>query len=147
LGQQVYEQLQKVYSDNESVLMKFDPLAKLLGINLERLWRSDVPVVPEPSQMDIVSTRTDTDEMQVTERKGVVSVRQGEFDWIEFLKTYCDLTESEARVCSDVLKVMNESDLEGMDSNVVRKLGIEDTTLRAKVVSGIRFYVRNKSQT
>jgi len=77
----------------------------------------------------------------------VGSVRQGEFDWIEFLKTYFDLTESEARVCCDMLKVMNESDLEGMNSNVVRRLGIADTTLRAKVVSGIRFYVRNKSQT
>ncbi|KAK4527199.1 hypothetical protein GAYE_SCF37G5121 [Galdieria yellowstonensis] len=27
----------------------------------------------------------------------VVSVQQGEFDWMEFLKTYCALTESEAR--------------------------------------------------
>jgi len=115
--------------------------------DLERLWRSDVPVVPEPSQMDIVSTRTDTDEMQVTERKGVVSVRQGRIDWMGFLKTYCDLTESEARECSGRLRRLTEEELEGMNSNVVRRLGIEDTTLRAKVVSGIRFYVRNKSQT
>ncbi|KAK4527019.1 hypothetical protein GAYE_SCF31G4940 [Galdieria yellowstonensis] len=144
LGQQVYEQLQKVYSDTESVLMKLDPLAKLLGRNLERLWRSDVPMVPEPSQMDIVSTRTDTDEMQVTERKGVVSVRQGEFDWMEFLKTYCRLTESEASECSHRLRGLTEEELESINAYVLRELGIKDSELRVKVFVGIRKYLENK---
>ncbi|KAK4528250.1 hypothetical protein GAYE_SCF54G6186 [Galdieria yellowstonensis] len=85
LGQQVYEQLQKVYSDSESVLMKLDPLAKLLGRNLERLWRSDVPVVPEPSQMDIVSTRTDTDKMEVEDMSKERVQSATPFDWKTFL--------------------------------------------------------------
>ncbi|KAK4525694.1 hypothetical protein GAYE_SCF15G3603 [Galdieria yellowstonensis] len=147
LGQQVYEQLQKVYSDTESVLMKLDPLAKLLGRNLERLWRSDVPMEPEPSQMDIVSTRTDTDEMEVTERKGVVSVRQGEFDWMEFLKTYCDLTESEARLCCDTLKLMREQEFTSVDTAILEGLGIEDPRTRLKIVAGIQRYIRNKPRS
>ncbi|KAK4526317.1 hypothetical protein GAYE_SCF22MG4231 [Galdieria yellowstonensis] len=147
LGQQVYEQLLKVYSDNESVLMKLDPLAKLLGRNLERLWRSDVPVVPEPSQMDIVSTRTDTDEMQVTERKGVVSVRQGRFDWMEFLKTYCDLTESEASECLYALERFSESEMEVVDTSMLKELGIDDPRKRAKIVTGMRSYARKKRQS
>ncbi|KAK4523577.1 hypothetical protein GAYE_PCTG70G1473 [Galdieria yellowstonensis] len=147
LGQQVYEQLQKVYSDTESVLMKLDPLAKLLGRNLERLWRSDVPVVPEPSQMDIVSTRTDTDEMQVTERKGVVSVRQGRFDWMEFLKTYCDLTESEASECLYALEGFSESEMEVVDTSMLKELGIDDPRKRAKIVTGMRSYARKKRQS
>ncbi|KAK4528811.1 hypothetical protein GAYE_SCF65G6758 [Galdieria yellowstonensis] len=147
LGQQVYEQLLKVYSDNESVLMKLDPLAKLLGRNLERLWRSDVPVVPEPSQMDIVSTRTDTVEMQVTERKGLVSVRQGQFDWMEFLKTYCKLTESEASECLYALEGFSESEIEVVDTTMLKELGIDDPRKRAKIVTGMRSYARKKRQS
>jgi len=57
----------------------------LLGRNLERLWRSDVPVVPEPSQMDIVSTRTDTDEMEVKDMRRERIPSDKSFDWKTFL--------------------------------------------------------------
>jgi len=118
-----------------------------LGRNLERLWRSDVPMEPEPSQMDIVSTRTDTDEMQVTERKGVVSVRQGRFDWMGFLKTYCDLTESEARECSGRLRRLTEEELEGIDAYVLREFGIKDLQVRIKIAAGIEKYLESKRDT
>jgi hypothetical protein len=124
-----------------------DPLAKLLGRNLERLWRSDVSMEPEPSQMDIVSTRTDPDEMQVTERKGVVSVRQGRFDWMGFLKTYCDLTESEARECSGRLRRLTEEELEGIDAYVLREFGIKDLQVRIKIAAGIEKYLESKRDT
>ncbi|KAK4527023.1 hypothetical protein GAYE_SCF34G4944 [Galdieria yellowstonensis] len=79
LGQQVYEQLQKVSSDTENVLSKLDPLAKLLG----QLLTSDVPIDPDSSH--IVSVTADRDEMEVEvlskERvRGVIP-----FDWKTFL--------------------------------------------------------------
>ncbi|KAK4527271.1 hypothetical protein GAYE_SCF37G5193 [Galdieria yellowstonensis] len=74
----------------------------------------------------------------------VGSVRQVKFDWMEFLKTYCNLTEFEARECSDMLKVMIEEDLMGVDTAVLERLGIEDPAVRLKVVEGIRSYMRNK---
>jgi hypothetical protein len=97
--------------------------------------------------MDIVSTRTDTDEMQVTERKGVVSVRQGEFDWMEFLKTYCRLTESEASECCDTLKLMREQEFTSVDTAILEGLGIEDPRTRLKIVAGIQRYIRNKPRS
>jgi len=63
---------------------------------------------------------------------------------MEFLKTYCNLTESEARECSDMLKVMIEEDLMGVDTAVLERLGIEEPAIRLKVVAGIRSYMRNK---
>ncbi|KAK4528176.1 hypothetical protein GAYE_SCF53G6111 [Galdieria yellowstonensis] len=150
LGKEIYDQIQKARSsERENFLTNVTPLSRLIGTLFEHGWARGRSAEPEAylgksTEKNIDANRVDS---TVKSSSSVVPVRQGEFDWMEFLKTYCDLTESEARVCSDMLKVMNESDLEGMDSNVVRRLGIEDTTLRAKVVSGIRFYVRNKSQT
>jgi len=63
---------------------------------------------------------------------------------MEFLKTYCNLTEFEARKCSDMLKVMIEEDLMGVDTAVLERLGIEDPAIRLRVVDGIRSYLRNK---
>jgi len=74
----------------------------------------------------------------------VDSVRQGKFDWMEFLKTYCNLTKFEARECSDMLKVMIEEDLMGVETAVLERLGIEDPAIRLRVVAGIRSYIRNK---
>jgi len=42
---------------------------------------------------------------------------------MEFLKTYCNLTEFEARECSDMLKVMIEEDSMGVDTAVLERLG------------------------
>jgi len=53
----------------------------------------------------------------------VGAVRQGEFDWMELLKIYCNLTEFEARECSDMLKVIIEEDLMGVDTAVLERLG------------------------
>jgi len=63
---------------------------------------------------------------------------------MEFLKTYCDLTEFEARECSNMLKVMIEEDLMGVDTAVLERLRIEDPAIRLRVVAGIRSYMRNK---
>jgi len=85
--------------------------------------------------------------MQVTERRGVVSVRQGRFDWMEFLKTYCDFTESEASECLYALEGFSESEMEVVDTSMLKELGIDDPRKRAKIVTGMRSYARKKRQS
>jgi len=75
------------------------------------------------------------------------SVRQGEFDWMEFLRTYCDLTESEASECSNKLRGLGEEEMEEIDSSILQELGFKDPIVRFKVVAGIRSYIRNKPHT
>jgi len=66
---------------------------------------------------------------------------------MEFLKTYCDLTESEASECSNMLRRLGEKEMEGMDSTILQLLGFKDPIVRARVVAGIRSYIRNKPHT
>jgi len=95
------------------------------------------------STIEFSVTQAKSKKMKVVS-SSVDSVRQGKFDWMEFLKTHCNLTESEARECSDMLKVMIEEDLMGVDTAVLERLGIEDPAIRLRVVAGIRSYMRNK---
>jgi len=64
---------------------------------------------------------------------------------VEFLKTYCNLTESEARVSSDMTGRLREQEMEGMASPIVQQMRFKDSVVRAKVAAGIRSYVRNKT--
>ncbi|KAK4525595.1 hypothetical protein GAYE_SCF15G3504 [Galdieria yellowstonensis] len=116
LGQQVYEQLQKVSSDTESVLNKLDPLAKLLG----QLLTSDVPIEPDSSH--IFSKTADRDEMEVEDvsRERVRGVIP--FDWKTFLHQRALLPEevstryapSFSRIFGDNPRVILRSSLELM---------------------------------
>ncbi|KAK4528326.1 hypothetical protein GAYE_SCF55G6266 [Galdieria yellowstonensis] len=146
LGQQVYEQLQKVYSDNESVLMKLDPLAKLLGRNLERLWRSDVPVVPEPSQMDIVSTRTDTDEMAVEDVSKERVQSATPFDWKTFLREHCGFSDEEISYCLPKVEDIDEDELPAVTKQSLKDIGIDKPTLRFKIRSAVKGYLSRKQR-
>ncbi|KAK4524784.1 hypothetical protein GAYE_SCF05G2687 [Galdieria yellowstonensis] len=74
----------------------------------------------------------------------VGSVRQGEFNWMEFLKTYCNLTESEANECLYAMKRFSESEMEVISTSMLKELGIDDPLKRTKVFIGMRSYARNK---
>ncbi|KAK4526004.1 hypothetical protein GAYE_SCF18G3913 [Galdieria yellowstonensis] len=110
---------------------------KLLWILLDNsLLQSLIIVSSEKSKQDAgavtQANKHSTIEAKVMQTKSknmkavsslVGSVRQGEFDWLEFLKTYCNLTEFEARECSDMLKVIIEEDSMGVDTAVLERLG------------------------
>jgi len=156
LGSSVYENLERGFNDDGEKFEDFDPLKDMLERSFQGLW-TDIPYEEPPGYLGL-TTEPDmlsTESMNVkrTERKGakadssVVSVRQGQFDWMEFLKTYCDLTESEARECCDTVKVMREQEFASVDTAILEGLGIEDPMTRLKIVAGIRRYIRKKPRS
>jgi len=66
---------------------------------------------------------------------------------MEFLKTYCDLTESEASECLYALKRFSESEMEVISTSMLEKLGIDDPLKRAKIVTGMASYASKKRQS
>ena len=116
---------------------------KILSLEKSKQDAGAVTQAHEHSTIDANVVQAKSKNMEAVS-SSVGSVRQGEFNWMEFLKTYCNLTESEARECSDMLKVMIEEDLMGVDTAVLERLGIEEPAIRLRVVAGIRSYMRNK---
>ncbi|KAK4526790.1 hypothetical protein GAYE_SCF28MG4707 [Galdieria yellowstonensis] len=118
---------------------------KLLWTLLENSLQESLKILSsEKSKQDAGAVAQGKSKKMKAVSSSVGSVRQVKFDWMEFLKTYCNLTESEARECSDMLKVMIEEDMMGVDTAVLERLGIEDPAIRLRVVAGIRSYLRNK---
>ncbi|KAK4525217.1 hypothetical protein GAYE_SCF08G3123 [Galdieria yellowstonensis] len=116
LGQQVYEQLQNLSSDTESVLYKLDPLAKLLG----QLLTSDVPIEPDSSHIFSIAADRDEMEVEVVSKERVRGVIP--FGWKTFLHQRALLPEevstryapSFSRIFGDNPRVILRSSLELM---------------------------------
>ncbi|KAK4527851.1 hypothetical protein GAYE_SCF46G5784 [Galdieria yellowstonensis] len=101
-GSSVYEDLERGFDEAEKFLEDIDRLNDLLKRSFEGLW-TDIPYEAPPGYLGLC-TELDmfsAENMKQTKRKGVKtdssvgSVRRSEFDWMEFVKTYCKLTESE----------------------------------------------------
>ncbi|KAK4524488.1 hypothetical protein GAYE_SCF03G2389 [Galdieria yellowstonensis] len=121
---------------------------KLLWTLLENSLRESLKILSsEKSKQDAGAVAQGKSKKMKAVSSSVGSVRQGKFDWMEFLKTYCDLTESEASECSNMLRRLGEEEMEGMDSTILQLLGFKDPIVRARVVAGIRSYIRNKPHT
>ncbi|KAK4527100.1 hypothetical protein GAYE_SCF34G5022 [Galdieria yellowstonensis] len=119
---------------------------KLLWTLLENSLQESLKILSsEKSKQDAGAVAQGKSKKMKAASSSVGSVRQGKFDWKEFLKTYCDLTESEASECSNMLRRLGEEEMEGMDSTMLQLLGFKDPIVRARVVAGIRSYIRNKS--
>ncbi|KAK4522636.1 hypothetical protein GAYE_PCTG14G0526 [Galdieria yellowstonensis] len=147
LGKEIYDQIQKVCSERENFLTKVTPLSRLIGTLFEHGWARGRSAEPEAylgksTEKNIGAYRV---ESTVKSSSSVVPVRQGQFDWMEFLKTYCDLTESEARESSYRLSRLREQDLEGLDSYLLEVLGIKDRRVRIKIVAGVGKYIESKT--
>ncbi|KAK4528555.1 hypothetical protein GAYE_SCF61G6499 [Galdieria yellowstonensis] len=147
LGKEIYDQIQKVCSERENFLTKVTPLSRLIGTLFEHGWARGRSAKPEAyleksTEKNIGANRVDS---TVKSSSSVVPVRQGQFDWMEFLKTYCNLTESEARESSYRLSRLREQDLEGLDSYLLEVLGIKDRQVRIKIVAGVEKYIESKT--
>jgi len=148
LGQQIYDQIQKVCSERENFLTKVTPLPRVIGTLFEHGWARGRSAEPEAYLEKSIEKNIGANRVDSTGKSfsSVVSVRQGEFDWMEFLKTYCKLTESEASECLYALKRFSESEMEVVSTSMLEELGIDDPLKRAKIVTGMRSYARKKRQ-
>ncbi|KAK4528957.1 hypothetical protein GAYE_SCF67G6906 [Galdieria yellowstonensis] len=147
LGEEIYDRIQKARSKRENFLTKVTPLSRVIATLFEHGWARCRSAEPEAyleksTEKNIGANRVDS---TVKSSSSVVPVRQGEFDWMEFLKTYCDLTESEARECSGRLRGLTEEELESINAYVLRELGIKDRQVRIKIVAGIGKYIESKT--
>ncbi|EME27387.1 archaeal ATPase [Galdieria sulphuraria] len=75
------------------------------------------------------------------------SVQQNPFDWMNFLKLYCHLTEEEASKCYECLWTFSERDIGFISLGVLQQVGIDETFLQVKVLAGLRNYVKNNPHT
>ncbi|KAK4525477.1 hypothetical protein GAYE_SCF12G3385 [Galdieria yellowstonensis] len=149
LGQQIYDQIQKVCSERENFLTKVTPLSRVIGTLFEHGWTRGRSAEPEAyleksTEKNIGANRVD---LTVKSSSSVVPVRQGQFDWMEFLKTYSDLTESEASECWYALEGFSEREMEVVDTSMLEELGIDDPLKRAKIVTGMASDARKKRQS
>ncbi|KAK4524641.1 hypothetical protein GAYE_SCF05G2542 [Galdieria yellowstonensis] len=150
LGKEIYDQIEKARcSERESFLTKVTPLSRVIGTLFEHGWARGRSAKPEAyleksTEKNIDANRVDS---TVKSSSSVVPERQGQFDWMEFLKTYCDLTESEATECWYALKRFSESEMEVVDTSMLKELGIDDPLKRAKIVTGMASYARKKRQS
>jgi hypothetical protein len=149
LGKEIYDHIEKARgSERESFLTKVTPLSSLIGTLFEHGWARGRSAKPEAYLEKSTEKNIDANRVESTVKSSsVVPERQGQFDWIEFLKTYCDLTESEARVYCDTLKLMREQEFTSVDTAILEGLGIEDPRTRLKIVAGIQRYIRNKPRS
>jgi len=157
LGKEIYDQIEESRSsEQENFLTKVTPLSRVIGTLFEHGWARGRSAKPEAyleksTEKDIDANRlgsTTKRSKRKRARRGfssVGSVQQDEFDWKEFLKTYCDLTEAEARESSYRLSRLREQDLEGLDSYLLELLGIKDRQVRIKIVAGVGKYMESKT--
>ena len=66
---------------------------------------------------------------------------------MEFVKTYCKLTESEDSEYLYTLGGFSGSEMKVVDTSMLKELGIDDPRKRAKIVTGMRSYARKKRQS
>ncbi|KAK4523509.1 hypothetical protein GAYE_PCTG69G1405 [Galdieria yellowstonensis] len=150
LGNEIYDQIEKARSsERESFLTEVTPLSRLIGTLFEHGWARGRSAEPEAylgksTEKNIGANRVDS---TVKSSSSVVPVRQDQFDWMEFLKTYCDFTESEARECLYALEGFSESEMEVVDTSMLKELGIDDPLKRVKIVAGMASYARKKRQS
>jgi len=150
LGKEIYDQIEEARSsEQESFLTKVTPLSSLIGTLFEHGWARGRSAEPEAYlgksiEKNIAANRVDS---TVKSSSSVVPVRQGEFDWMEFLKTYRDFTESEASECLYALKRFSESEMEVVDTSMLKELSVADPRKRVKIVADMARYGREKRQS
>ncbi|KAK4528389.1 hypothetical protein GAYE_SCF55G6330 [Galdieria yellowstonensis] len=150
LGKEIYDQIQKARcSERENFLTNVTPLSKVIGTLFEHGWARSRFAKPEAyleksTEKNIGANRVDS---TVKSSSSVVPVRQGEFDWMEFLKTYSDFAESEASECLYALKRFSESEMEVVDTSMLMELHVADPRKRVKIVADMARYAREKRQS
>jgi hypothetical protein len=125
------------------------PLSRLIGTLFQHGWArrkfaKAEAYLEKSTEKNIDANRVDS---TFNSSSSVVSARGDRFDWMEFLKTYCDLTESEATECLHALEGFSESEMEVVNKGMLKELGIDDPLKRVKVVTGMASYARNKART
>ncbi|GJQ10447.1 hypothetical protein GpartN1_g2238.t1 [Galdieria partita] len=156
LGRKASEDLERVFGDNPRWLEQLKPLSDLLSNSFVDLLRR-IPFEEterNSGMMERRSTRPsmDMNMMQVEDTRGestisVPSSVQVSFDWMNFLKVYCHLTEEESTQCYECLCKFSERDMGVIDSNILEQMGIDDSLLRVKVVAGMRTYIKDRQST
>ncbi|GJQ14080.1 hypothetical protein GpartN1_g5871.t1 [Galdieria partita] len=156
LGRKASEELERVFADNPGWLEQLKPLSDLLSNSFVDLLRR-IPFEESERnsrRMERRSTRPsmDMNMMQVEDTRGestisVPSSVQVSFDWMNFLKVYCHLTEEESTQCYECLCKFSERDMGVIDSNILEQMGIDDSLLRVKVVAGMRTYIKDRQST
>ncbi|GJQ15548.1 hypothetical protein GpartN1_g7339.t1 [Galdieria partita] len=156
LGRKASEELERVFADNPGWLEQLKPLYDLLSNSFVDLLRR-IPFEEyerNSGRMERRSTRSsmDMNMMQVEDTRGestisVPSSVQVSFDWMNFLKVYCHLTEEESTQCYECLCKFSERDMGVIDSNILEQMGIDDSLLRVKVVAGMRTYIKDRQST
>ncbi|GJQ14328.1 hypothetical protein GpartN1_g6119.t1 [Galdieria partita] len=156
LGRKASEELERVFGDNVGWLEQLKPLYDLLSNSFVDLLRR-IPFEEyerNSGMMERRSTRPrmDMNVMQVEDTRGestisVPSSVQVSFDWMNFLKVYCHLTEEESTQCYECLCKFSERDMGVIDSTILEQMGIDDSLLRVKVVAGMRTYIKDRQST
>ncbi|GJQ15740.1 hypothetical protein GpartN1_g7531.t1 [Galdieria partita] len=156
LGRKASEELERVFADNPGWLEQLNSLYDLLSNSFVDLLRR-IPFEESErnsGMMERRSTRSsmDMNMMQVEDTRGestisVPSSVQVSFDWMNFLKVYCHLTEEESTQCYECLCKFSERDMGVIDSNILEQMGIDDSLLRVKVVAGMRTYIKDRQST
>jgi len=102
--------------------------------------------VPESSQMDIVSTRTDTDEMEVEDMRRERIPSDKSFDWNTFLREQCGFSDEEVSYCLPKVEDIDEDELPAVTKQSLKDLGIDKPTLRFKIRSAVKGYLSRKQR-
>ncbi|GJQ14722.1 hypothetical protein GpartN1_g6513.t1 [Galdieria partita] len=156
LGCKASEDLERVFGENAGWLEQLKPLYDLLSNSFVDLLRR-IPFEESErnsGRMERRNTRPrmDMNVMQVEDTRGestisVASSVQVSFDWMNFLKVYCHLTEEESTQCYECLCKFSERDMGVIDSNILEQMGIDDSLLQFKVVAGMRTYIKDRQST
>ncbi|GJQ14487.1 hypothetical protein GpartN1_g6278.t1 [Galdieria partita] len=156
LGCKASEDLERVFGENAGWLEQLKPLYDLLSNSFVDLLRR-IPFEESErnsGRMERRNTRPrmDMNVMQVEDTRGestisVASSVQVSFDWMNFLKVYCHLTEEESTQCYECLCKFSERDMGVIDSNILEQMGIDDSLLQFKVFAGMRTYIKDRQST
>ncbi|GJQ11956.1 hypothetical protein GpartN1_g3747.t1 [Galdieria partita] len=156
LGRKASRDIERVFGENAGWLEQLNSLYDLLSNSFVDLLRR-IPFEESErnsGRMERRNTRPrmDMNMMQMEDTRGestisVPSSVQVSFDWMNFLKVYCHLTEEESTQCYECLCKFSERDMGVIDSNILEQMGIDDSLLQFKVVAGMRTYIKDRQST
>jgi hypothetical protein len=130
--------------DSESV-------ARLLNSALLSYLQQNFAMGAKPRAKRMIPT-SQSDAMQVEyTRRGETTVASSSssssFDWHNFLKVQCDLSEEECHNCEKYLTKFSIDDAFALDSSALLKFEIHDPSVRVRILTGIGSYFLRKESS
>jgi len=93
---------------------------------------------------NILSTRTDTDEMEVKDMRGERIQSDKSFDWNTFLREQCGFSDEEVSYCPPKIEEVPSDMLADITLDILQKLGIDKFILRLKIRIAIKAYLSKR---